>query len=472
MILTHPFIPLLLPAFTGLLLILILIQKINFPSKGLYLTAVSLPLGLAIASAALFWAYALFNPHAKLAAYILAFGLLFIFSFFYFLHEDGKHPRLSFSFAREKIGVLLGTIVFFASLSYFVWQFTNFTLWNTFGGWDAKTNWNLKAAFLFRSPENWQAIFSDILVPQMGNYPLLVPASITWGWNWLNAEALIWPPFVGFIYAAGIGLLILWYFSARNLWITGLLAASFYWMNPFYRFWATSQYADIPLCFFITASIITLMAALRLNSMSIFFLSGLLTGFSAWAKNEGLLFTASTGIIFVIALLLSETKNSMWKIKAFSFFLLGLSIPYAGVLYLKMVLAPPDVYSGHLPSVIEIFKMLGNWEKTSFIAGALALSKAGSVTFGAHQYHWNGLWIIFLAAFVYGLVFERQRLRENGLWILPTVIFLLEAGYIAIFHLSPFDLQFHLSTSMHRLGLHGGILALIFAFEIFQIKDF
>ncbi|MBI3306202.1 MAG: hypothetical protein HYZ84_00140 [Candidatus Omnitrophica bacterium] len=478
------FIPFILPAMIGILFLFLILRKNPFLSPVAYCTALGLPLGIGLITLVMFWSYVCFNAQAKFSAIALSAILaaaLIIWSTFVgnwkknfsdFLSHEYALPHANFSsqFLSSRLLIVLGMVLFIVAFYDFLRNFAFLSMSNLFGGWDAKTNWNLRAVFLFRSPERWTAIFSDMVLPQLANYPLFLPSAVAWGWNWLNAEPLIWPPLVAMAFTIGIGLMIFWYFSSQNSLFTGLVAASFYWMNPAYRFWATSQYADVPLCFYITAATLTLVTAYRLRTFSLFFLVGLFAGLAAWTKNEGILF--SFWILGVTVLLTASIPNHDWKWKSKAILLLifGLSIPFTAVLYQKLILAPPDIYSGRASKVLELFKSLTNWDKSLFILTALVYSKIGYVEFGKQHYAWNGIWIFFTAALIYVLIFERRRLIQSGLWAILTLVLVIDIGYFLVFHLSPFDLRFHLSTSMHRLALHHGILALIFSFEVFLIR--
>jgi hypothetical protein len=197
----------------------------------------------------------------------------------------------------------LGAFSFFLFfLIHYVRYFLGQTTWNVIGGWDARYFWNLKAVFLFRDPAQWKGMFAPPLYWSHPDYPLLVPGAAAWQWNFLGAETAAGPVLVDFVFFVSLCLLVLWYLTASaSLW-AGLLAAGFLLSVPAYHFWSTTQYADVPFCYFATAAGLLAVCARRSGAPGAFFLAGLLAALGAWTKNEGLFLAIWTALIALILL--------------------------------------------------------------------------------------------------------------------------------------------------------------------------
>ena len=105
----------------------------------------------------------------------------------------------------------------------------------------------------------------------------------------------------------------------------------------------SGQTADVPLAFYILASIVLLYPAIQQSNRSLFVLSGLMAGLSGWVKNEGLLVTVTS--LMVLFFICVKQKS----IQSFFQFITGLLFPALVIAYFKVALAPPsDLFAGSL----------------------------------------------------------------------------------------------------------------------------
>jgi len=250
--------------------------------------------------------------------------------------------------------------------------------------------------------------------------------------------------------------LVVWYLGSRGSWISGFLAGSFLLNIHAYRFWSTTQYADIPLCFFFTAAVILLVCALRYREDHLFLLSGLLTGISTWTKNEGLFFT--TWILFILVCILTRnqtrTPNQKWK--PLFFFVFGLVVALSATTFAKMALGlQGGEYLGSGRSLNDyITALFNNVLKTQFIASSF-------LVFKMNYEQWNGLWILFFLT----LFFCGKQGYQNYRWVFPMIIFLTEIGYFIVLHWAPDEIKHQISVSLLRLMMHIAAIAIIYSFE-------
>ena len=68
-------------------------------------------------------------------------------------------------------------------------------------GYDAQAIWNLRARFMYRSGNAWEAAFSPLINRNFHmDYPLLVPLSVLGGWTTLGGEVLRVPSMLSMLF--------------------------------------------------------------------------------------------------------------------------------------------------------------------------------------------------------------------------------------------------------------------------------
>lgn len=487
----HPLILLTPYAFlftVGFLTCRLFLKKVSSNDPGVsFVLGLSAPLGTGIVTLLMFFAYCLTPKNAKIIAQALAWLYLTIIIILQvrgaltgrnktttkgafdppkaFFSDLATHTPSAWIQITVRV-LVMGLFVY--SLYSFLIDFTGFSMDNIFGGWDARYHWNLKARYLFREPLYWKNVFSPLVSPQLENYPLLLPFSLAWGWQWIGNEALGWQAMVGLIFGTSLAFLITGYLLRYTRPANALLAGSFVLLNPVFRFWTASQYADIPLAFYMTASTLLLVASLREKQPSLLLLSGCMAGLAAWTKNEGLLFVLILSFLVALSVIDLPVKPRH-KIMMFALFISGLLIPLTAVFYLKVFLAPPDIYAAEASKWHSVLVRLFDFNRSQIIGSSLLYFKINPLHFSARIFSWNGLWIFFAAALSYAFLFFRKHLLADWKWLLPAAILLIECGYFVIFQITPIDLKFHISTALHRLMTHHMFLAIVFTFETFGL---
>lgn len=431
----------------------------------IFISALALPVGFSICSFIMFTIYLIHPGQAPLLSIFIPFGLIVALGAALLRNPSRQPHSLSsafhsfftklkiFSFLEKGLFVL-SVFIWLFILIQFVKLFESSAFSNPFGGWDARFFWNLKAKFFFRAPELWQNMFSGDISWSHPDYPLLLPAVVAWGWNMMGHEAVIWPIVVGFAFVFSLMLFILWYLCACVHSVSGFLGSAFFMTCGAYLFWSVQQYADVPLSFYITAAGGVFIYALRFSNAPLLFLSGWLAGCSAWTKNEGIFFIGWLVLAFGIHWLKNRSFRDRGVLKLFY----GLSLPCTAVLILKTALAPHGDYLGANRPVSSILEALFlSPEKTK----AIALGFGNYLT---HHAHWNGLWLFFATSLGFFLILKICKKTTHG-GFLALLSFLILAGYFAVLHTSPHEINWQLETALTRLLLHGGGLALLFTFE-------
>ncbi len=453
--------PLALPFLTGFFLTATILRDSKIPNKVLFLSACSLPVGLGVVSLILFGSCLAFSQHGPEASFIVSVLLLLILTVIS-LRETLKIWRSRGQRLKDfqcyiktkwqKTSLPARMILVFLSLLFAValFSFSHFFLLRSlndfYGGWDGRYFWNLKAKFFFRAPSEWKGMFHPALTWSHPDYPLLVPGAVAWGWNWMRVETLAWPSMVGYVFSLSLCFFVIWYLASFVSAGSGMLAGAFLLSVPAYRLWSAVQYADVPLAFFITASALTLVTALRTHDAKIFLIAGLFAGLGAWTKNEGLSFFW----ILVCCLVLARQKKS-----CLLHFLLGSILFLLAIFYLKVFLdSSGNEFLNSRRDPTAVLSLLFDPWRIKLVLGSYLF-----FAFSAHL--WNGLWIPFLAALVLRKVNSLFSLNS-----LPAFLVIAqEMVYFFILLITPYNLAIQIQTALTRLMLHTAPLALVFAVE-------
>jgi hypothetical protein len=327
-------------------------------------------------------------------------------------------------------------------------------------GWDAFAIWNLHARFLYRGGAGWREGFSASIPWSHPDYPLLLPAAIAHFWSQLGRETYTVPSIIGLVFTistVGVLLSALMILRGRNVAMLGGLALM---ATPSFIEQGTSQYADIPLSFFILATVVMLCLGDATFGTSPpagwIALAGLAAGFAAWTKNEGLLFLGSLLLARFSMSASGQRRGQAGETFAQprSFTLLFVSaLPILLItIWFKRFLAPPGdlfVYSAttfHKFFDLARYLAIGKWFAKQFFR------------FG----HW--LWVpgsllvvgIFLAFRNWKSQNRKDYLLagpQTGLRLSVVALTITLCGYFVIYVITPYDVYWHLRFSLNRLFL-------------------
>ena len=309
-------------------------------------------------------------------------------------------------------------------------------------GWDAFAIWDLHARFLFRGGPHWKDGFSPLIPWSHPDYPLLLSAANAHFWRYLGSESWVVPSAIALIFAfSTVGLL----FSGLSI-LRGqnqaFLGGTVLLATPFFVEQGTSQYADVPLSFFFLATIVLLcIHDSGMRSPGLLALAGMTAGFAAWTKNEGLLFLGA--IVLARVVILARHEGWIFCGRQTLPMLLAALPVLLVIAYFKVRVAPAgDLFSSPASLWHKLLDPARYWATFQWYAKEL-------LRFG----HW---WLIpgtVLLAGYYFIVGKEVGSYEDGIRISVLALGLTLAGYFAVYLITPYDIHWHLRSSLNRLFL-------------------
>ena len=158
--------------------------------------------------------------------------------------------RIEKTASRDRLDWLSRAVFAIAALLAFVSIVVSMRAW-PHGEWDAFAIWNQHARFLFRGggSDAWRGYFS--LGWSQPDYPLMLPAAVARVWAYAGHESTFGPALIAMIFGVASVMLVVTALDGRRAWVAGALmvGASAYLVH------VASQYADVPMAFFIVATL-------------------------------------------------------------------------------------------------------------------------------------------------------------------------------------------------------------------------
>lgn len=312
------------------------------------------------------------------------------------------------------------------------------------GGYDPWVTWNLRARFLFRGGEDWQRGFSEVLNWSHPDYPLLLPVSVARLWTCAGGESMLAPALVAsLLFAATVAALMagLALTRGREQAMLGGIAAL---ATTFFVTHGASQFADVPLAFFILATLVHL--ALHDHAPGLgkphLMLAGLMAGCAAWTKNEGLLFVGAA--ISGRALVTVKRLGLRPAARQLAPFFAGLLPVLAVVVLFKAFIPPPnDLIAGQSPgaTLARLLDPSRHLTVLRWFGERIVLFDNGGVVHIVPV-----LAACFLICGCRADAFRRSETQTCAL-----VLGLMLGGFALVYVCTPHDLLWHLETSLDRL---------------------
>jgi len=334
--------------------------------------------------------------------------------------------------------------------------FVVYTINKPHGEWDAWSIWNMRARFFVRGGQFWKDAFSSDLAWSHPDYPLLLPGIVALLWTLAHTGSTAAPIGVAFLFGLGTaGILISTLGILRGkaqAFIAGILLIGTISFSEN----AANQYADIPLSFAILASLALLCLQDRYpEDLRYSVLAGLMAGFAAWTKNEGLMFLAVLIVARILAIVRYGSRSAM--LPQLLRFVAGSLPPLAVVAFFKLRFAPAnDLMGRSMRDVIAHATDFGRWVTTieGFIKATLL---AGGFLVPL---------VLLISAYWFLVRFNVQARDRLSLGTLVIALSLMLIGDFAVYVLLTGDVAWQMNTSLERLFMQlwpSGLLAFFLA---------
>lgn len=418
----------------------------------LLLISLGAGVGLGIASCLYFLTLVFAGPNVAVLASIEGAALIAAAA----LAVRAKPRAEALTFASGPTVTWYLTALFLAAVAVAATLFLTHSAAKPNGEWDAWSIWNLHARMLYRSGDLWKHAFSTQIAWSHPDYPLLVPGAIAMSWTLTHSDSTLAPSAVALLFTFGAaGTLIAALGMLRGkaqAWLGGALLLG---TVAFVEIGAM-QYSDVPLSFFILATLVLLCLQDRYPQDARFtILAGLTAGLAAWTKNEGLLFVLAIVAARAIAILRFGSKPALPR--QFGALAAGLAFPLAVVALFKLRYAPPDDLIAKGPR--EMLAHLTDFSRWMTVAIGFGKAALGLGTFLLPI----GLLLILYWYLLRFHIADSDRLPLATAGIAIAVMLL---GDFAVYVLFPNDVNWQVSTSVDRILLQlwpAGVLAFFFA---------
>ncbi len=424
--------------------------------------------GLGIASCLYFICLSLAGP--KLALLAIVEGIFVLAAVVLGLRIPARGSELTWSDGPPPARYL--TVLFAAAAVLGLTLFITHSATKPHGEWDAWSIWNLHARFLYRGGDLWKNAFSNRIAWSHPDYPVLLPGLISLGWTLARAESTLAPIAVAFLFTfATAGLLISSLGVLRGR-VQAFIAGALLLGTVEFVEVGAMQYADVPLSFYILATVVLLCLQDRYpEDLRFTLLAGLTAGLAAWTKNEGLMFVVVVILARAIAVLRFGARPLL--VRQLGAVAAGLVFPLAVVAFFKLRLAPPNDLASTRPADMH----RARYRFWPLDHGAPRLRQAGIFLWpdgcrgrnGARlpDPHRPGAAVVLVPG---ALSRARARPLLGGYRALDLALML--AGDFAVYVLFPNDVNWQMSTSLDRLFLQlwpAGLFAFFMAANVPQL---
>ena len=406
--------------------------------------AIGVPLGLAL-STSMFFFTLLAGVPPQIYSRIEFWGILSVIIFILartvpsLKNQHWKPFKYSWQDTWGAYIVIIGTAL---SMGAFLF----YTSKHLYGFEDAWSMWNLTARFIYRENSSNVLLNSQFYNRFHPDYPVELSLSVAWGWLVLKSETPRLPIAIALL-ATFTPAVLVW--SALRKWRGTIVATlgTLVLLMSINLPSSIGQYADALIALHLLSAVALFYEYIRTSQMGLLFLAGLLAGFSAWVKNEGILFV---GVFSLICLLATWKQVLNWR--ALKWFVIGIAPPLLVLLAFKLTVTwQSDLLSGTNSSTAQILD-LSRWQ----IVGQNFITHI--IKYG----NWPLSMVIMLLVYAMLMGISRAETRHQ-IWLF-LIIAGQFAGYFSIYLITPHDLELHIKTSVDRLISHLYPLAIFWIF--------
>jgi hypothetical protein len=410
-------------------------------------------IGLGITSASIFlWLAWVGRPGAAYIVFEAGSAILLVFIAYYRVHKyrSGSPNNATLDCGTNDVPIkwlrrLFIILLIISSGSFGLKSFLEMP----YGTVDVRIVWNYRARWLFKGGDQWKfAFYSPVArdveyeddIGHAADYPLLVTGSVYRGWEITGNDRVAVPIMIAAMFTFATYLLLYVLLALLRNRNQGYLAVLLLLVSTQFLHLGTDQYGDVPLAFFIlsTVALLALKDRYPAISLQLLVLAGFTASCAAWTKNEGLMF-----FLLVIAVrFIGQIGKKDWyrSIKEFFYFFWGL-LPVTGtLLYFKIQFAPRNDMI-NIPTLKKTALHLLDIDRYIVVIKAVF----------ERIFTFNDGIVVLMA--VYFLISGLDRSGDFKKHPLPHVMLLLlmMCGYIFAYVITPYELEWHIGSSLRRL---------------------
>lgn len=341
-------------------------------------------------------------------------------------------------------------------MAFWSWQ----AFRHPFGEWDAVAIWNLRASHLAGAAtaprtfdRRWQMDATFDRSMEHTDYPLLLPGVVAIGWAAIGDTATWVPMGIAALVTIGTALLLVGIIGQLGDPRVAAMAGMLVIVSPPYLRLGSSQYADLPVAFYLLGCWGMLAAALHIEETLAragrLLLAGILGGMLAWTKNEGLVLALIGLATWTAVSLVQSRRHSIgmltWLRSECLPLAAGAAPVFMVVLFFKLSWAPAN-------DLMEARNSGELWAKLTDIPRIQVILQHAAAVFAKNAVWWaGGPGLLLIGLFV----FARQNLRPAR----PPVVFLFLGLFFAlavialVYWTTPRDPAWHIDSSLSRLLL-------------------
>ncbi len=334
------------------------------------------------------------------------------------------------------------SLLFVAAALIATTMFVVCTLRTPDGIWDAWAIWNLRAKFLLHNPHDLAAALSPQIEWAHPDYPLMLPGLVAQGWAITKHVGVAVPAVAAMTFATVcVGTLVCAVAVLRGA-AVGLTAGLVLLGTPAFVKIAAYQIADVPVgTFALVAAVLAAIAVERSGSRatSLIMLAGAAASMAAWTKNEGMLHASALALaVFLFGGEVAEGLSP--RLRRLGRFVAG-AMPVVLVLTCFKLLYAPTNDLVHRTAPADILHRAMAVGRYATVAAALAWRSV-------QVNNWNCFWF---ALPLLVLLFRRTPGRQSAAKMIVVTCATTLLGFVAAYILTPYDLHWHIRTSMDRL---------------------
>jgi hypothetical protein len=225
---------------------------------------------------------------------------------------------------------------------------------NPHGDQGAWSIWNLRARFLFRAGAFWRDAFSNDLGWSHPDYPLLLPGLVALCWTLAGQDSTGAPIAIAFLFALATAAVLTGVVGVLRGKTQALVGGTLLLGTASFIALSAAEYGDVPLSFYILATLALLCLQDRHpEDLRFSALAGLMAGFAAWTRNEGIFFLAAVVLARAAAALRFRDRAGPAALAPQMLRLVaGLLAPLAVVIFFKLRVGGASDLSSETPALV------------------------------------------------------------------------------------------------------------------------